>query len=296
MGKIKKRIVQTTIMKKLFFIPFIAFILFSCSKTDNNPATDTNAYKEILNETYGPDPAENFDIYLPAGRSTATTRVMIVIHGGSWTSGDKSDLNSYVPLMQAKDASWAIVNINYRLTSTTGNRHPAQINDIQRLMDTLEARKNNYKISSKYAMVGVSAGAHLSMLYAYGYDTPKKIKAVGDIVGPADFTDPSYQSNILFSTAATALLGYTYAQNPALYQEVSPALRATAASAPTTMFYGGLDPLVPNSQHDILTAKLNSLSVPNSYTFYPSEGHGWTGANLTDTINKLMQFLNQYVL
>lgn len=281
-------------MKKILFVMAVVTFLLSCSKSDNN-VTDPNAYKEMKNETYGPDASQNFDIYLPAGRSSTTTRVMIVVHGGAWTSGDKSEMDAYVPLIKAKDASWAIVNMNYRLVSGNSNRHPAQINDIQRLLDTLEARKLKYNISSTYALLGASAGAHLSMLYAYGYDASGKIKAIGDIVGPADFTDTTYLNNPLFATTATALLGYTYTQNPALYREVSPAWRATSTSAPTIMFYGGVDPLIPNSQHVILKAKLDSLGVVNSFTLYPTEGHGWTGANLTDTIDKLMEFLNQHV-
>lgn len=279
-------------MKRILLLLFLLpVIIASCSKSDDNAG---NAYKEIRNESYGPDPAETFDIYLPAGRNTTVTRVMIMIHGGAWTSGDKADMDAFVPLVKTKDASWAIVNMNYRLAGTGVNAHPTQINDIQRLIDTLEARKSRYQISSKLALLGVSAGAHLSMLYAYGYDTPKKVKAIGDVVGPADLTDPSYLNNPLFTPAATSLLGYTYAQNPAIYAEVSPALRATATSAPTAMFYGGTDILVPNTQHQILDAKLTALAVPHIYTVYPSQGHGWTGADLDDTINKMMQFLNQY--
>lgn len=281
-------------MKKIFVFLALVGIFSSCSKTDNPPG-NTLPYSEIRNETYGPDPAQTFDIYLPAGRSASTTRVMILIHGGAWTSGDKTDLDAYIPLIRNKDASWAIVNINYRLVIGSTNRHPAQINDIQRLIDTIAARQNRYQISSRLGMMGVSAGAHLSMLYAYGYDLPKKIKAVGSIVGPADFTDTAYLNNLLFANAAQQLLGFTYTQNPGLYTEVSPALRINTTSAPTAMFYGGLDPLVPNTQHQILKTKLMAAGVPYIYNVYPTEGHGWTGANLQDTIDKLVQFFNQYL-
>ena len=33
------------------------------------------------------------DIYLPANRSVTATKVIIMIHGGGWTGGDKADFN-----------------------------------------------------------------------------------------------------------------------------------------------------------------------------------------------------------
>ena len=44
-------------------------------------------------------------------------------------------------------------------------------------------------ISDKFVLLGASAGGHLSLLHAYKYTTPVKIKAVVDFFGPTDLVD-----------------------------------------------------------------------------------------------------------
>src|SRR5215218_9499094 len=90
--------------------------LFSCQKETSIANNNTNVEaKTTLNVAYGTDPLQNMDIYLPAGRSTATTKVMIMIHGGAWASGDKTELNPYVDTMKRRMPDYALFNINYRL-------------------------------------------------------------------------------------------------------------------------------------------------------------------------------------
>lgn len=73
---------------------FLICFLFSCSKDDagtGGGGTPSVAAKTMLNESYGTDPLQKMDIYLPANRSVTATKVIIMIHGGGWTGGDKSD-------------------------------------------------------------------------------------------------------------------------------------------------------------------------------------------------------------
>ncbi|MBK7289651.1 MAG: hypothetical protein IPI78_05040 [Chitinophagaceae bacterium] len=50
--------------------------------------------KNMLNVAYGTDAQQKMDIYLPANRTATNTKVLILIHGGGWTSGDKTDFSS----------------------------------------------------------------------------------------------------------------------------------------------------------------------------------------------------------
>ena len=43
----------------------------------------------IRNIAYGPDPAQRFDLYLPANASRAP--VVFYVHGGGWANGDKTN-------------------------------------------------------------------------------------------------------------------------------------------------------------------------------------------------------------
>ncbi len=77
---------KTSLLVSLSFLLFLA----SCTKNDSGTGgTDPIAAKTILNVSYGTDPLQKMDIYLPANRTVTATRAIILIHGGGWTQGDK---------------------------------------------------------------------------------------------------------------------------------------------------------------------------------------------------------------
>ena len=230
------------------------------------------------------------DIYLPAGRNSST-KAIILVHGGGWTSGSKADFNYFIPVLKSQFPEHAIVNINYRLATLESPGFPKQIEDIQTLVAHLKTA--DYSISSDYAFIGASAGAHLSMLYSYHYDDADDVKAVCSIVGPTDFTDPAYTENPLFQNGLTYLVGnYSFEQNPEVFIEVSPAAHVSAESPPTIMFYGGQDPLIPATQSQILRDKLDDFGVYNEWYLYAQGGHGdWDAATMLDFTGKLITFL-----
>ena len=92
-------------MKRCFPL-LILVLVISCQKEtgtgNTNPATVTQ--QTLLNVSYGADAKQNMDVYLPAGRSTANTKVMILIHGGAWATGDKADFTAYVDTLKKKVA------------------------------------------------------------------------------------------------------------------------------------------------------------------------------------------------
>ena len=61
------------------------------------------------------------------------------------------------------------------------------------------------------------------------------------------------------------------------------------------ILHGGTDIVVSPSQSILLNNKLTVAGVSRQYVFYPTEGHGWVGANLTDSFNKIQAFLAAYV-
>lgn len=75
----------------------------------------------VLDEAYGTDATQKMDVFLPEGRSTATTKVVVLIHGGSWSSGDKSDFTDYFDTLKKRVPGYAIFSINYRLATGTTN-------------------------------------------------------------------------------------------------------------------------------------------------------------------------------
>jgi len=280
-------------MKKYLLLPFLLlFITIGCG-SDDSPVTsplpaEPLAAETMLNVAYGSDPQQKMDVYLPEGRDE-NTKVIILIHGGSWQHGSKEDMGFMVPTIRQQFPEHAIVNINYRLATTTSPAYPKQINDIEAVINFID--NSDYQVSDDYALVGVSAGAHLSMLYSYKYDTEHDVKAVVDIVGPADFLDPNYLSHPLYAESGVILLG-TPSPTEEQILEVSPAAHITAAAPPTLSFYGGVDPLVPATQGPRLKNKLDSFGVYNEFNFYADGGHAnWDAQIMQEVFGKTILFL-----
>jgi acetyl esterase/lipase len=266
--------------------------LFGCKKDDsagNTPLPELNTF----NVSYGTDAQQKMDVYLPAGRTTTATKVIILIHGGGWSTGDKSDFNTYVDTLKIRLSGYAIININYRLASGTSNLFPTQENDVKAAIEFVYSKRNEYHISDKFVLLGASAGAHLSLLQGYKYSSPVKIKAIVDFFGPTDLVDMYNNPASIFAppSALAAVIGATPTSNLTLYQQSSPINFVTAQSPPTIILQGGVDPLVSPNQAIALNNKLQTIGVVHQYVFYPTESHGWVGANLVDSFNKIEAFL-----
>jgi acetyl esterase/lipase len=287
-------------MKIRFLIFTLAVFLFSCKK-ENTPGPTPGpvpvAEKTELNVAYGTDALQKMDVYLPANRTTSATKVIILIHGGGWSSGDKADFTAYVDTLKKRIPGYAIININYRLATGSANFFPTQENDVKAAIEFIYSKRNEYIISDKFVLLGTSAGGHLSLLQAYKYSTPVKIKAVVDFFGPADLVDMYNNPASIFAPpgALAAVVGATPTTNLTLYQQSSPINFVTAQSPPTIILQGGVDILVSPSQSATLNNKLQTFGVIHQYVFYPTENHGWTGANLTDSFDKIAAFLNANV-
>ena len=289
-------------MNRIVLFVVTTLLFFSCQKS--NPAEPSLIIEPALLQAstqldvaYGANARNKMDVYLPTGRTLATP-VMIMIHGGGWSSGDKTDLNVYVDTLKKRLPSYAIININYRFALNASTAFPMQENDVKAAIDFIFSKRTEYQISDKFVLMGVSAGAHLSLLQAYKYNTPVKIKAVVDFFGPTDMAAMYNDPASIFappSSIAQLFNGATPATNPTAYAQSSPITFANAQAVPTIILHGGVDPVVKVSQATALRDKLVSFNIVNQYVFYPTEGHGWSGALLTDSFNKIQSFLAQYV-
>ena len=282
------------VLKNPLYIALFAFLILSCSNedSDNNSGPEIIEAYEALDVSYGSDSNQVFDIYLPEGR-TENTKVLFLVHGGSWVGGDKEDMNGVRDYVLQNHPSLGIVNMNYTLAGANSPPIPMQTNDISAVVNYITSNKTSLIISDDIGFIGLSAGAHLSLLWSYANDTNNQVDMVCSIVGPANFTDPAYynSANPVFQSM------YILFGNPSIpfLESASPYHTATTTSPPTLLFYGGQDPLVPNSQGIDLDSQLTNLGVPHEFTFYEEEGHGWYGQNLTDTFNKISNYINQHL-
>jgi acetyl esterase/lipase len=277
--------------KFVFLILLFSFLVSCDYKNDSTSVVTPTALiaETKLNVSYGANNQQVFDLYLPANRTEAKTKTLILVHGGGWIEGDKANMNYIVDIIKQNLPEYAIANINYRLATAGNYAFPKQIDDVNAAF--LALKNGAYGISDNFGFIGVSAGAHLSMLYSYSNNQNNSIKMVASIVGPTNFTDPNYTNNPAWISKYFDLTGVNYVGNEIYYQQLSPLFRATTSAPQTILLYGTTDSLIPITQGQDLHTKLNQLGVYNEFNLYTG-GHGdWAPIDQLDAYTKLVNFI-----
>ena len=246
----------------------------------------------MLNVPYGLHVEQTMDIYLPPDRSCASTRSMIVIHGGGFNGGNKTDLDTYVTRLRERLLGYAVFNINYRLAVDDSTVFPAQENDVKAAVGHIVNNADTYSVSKDMALLGISSGGLLALLQGYKYFQPVKAKAVISFFAPIDLREMYYHPpNPLVKIVLLQVIGKTPEEDALIYADSSPINFVSKNSPPTLILQGGKDPLVAPDHTLLIIEKLSGAGVTNQYVLYPTEGHGWTGKNLEDSLNKIETFL-----
>ncbi len=135
--------------------------------TPASPAPLATAVPGILRDiSYrqvdGVDPHQlSLDIYVPAGASRS--RVVVFVHGGGWSGGDKADVARKDRLFT--NAGYVFVSINYRLLPQ--GQHPTNARDVAAAFAWVHDNIARYGGDpDRIYAIGHSAGAHLAGLVA----------------------------------------------------------------------------------------------------------------------------------
>lgn len=223
---------------------------------------------------------------------------VIVIHGGGWAGGHRR---------QHDDLTWRFAQrgyvsatISYRLAPRF--RFPAQVEDAKCAVRFLRAHADKYGIDpNRIGAVGFSAGAHLSMMLGTmddgdglegdgGWsDQPSKVNAVVSFFGPTDL--PAIDVNGI-SPILRNFLGAGRLEEPILYQRASPITYVTPGDAPTLIYQGTRDPLVPHQQAYLMVDALTNAGVDGRVELLLGAGHGWGGKLLEHTLEGTFAFFD----
>ena len=219
-----------------------------------------------------------------------------MLHGGFWAGGDKDELTIYAKHFQQK--GFAVANLNYRLTNTPDNNiHPAQVNDIRKAIDFISLNSPDWNISSsKFALIGSSAGGHLALLYTYAYNDNNSVKAVASIAGPTNLTDTRNISNTQLQVVSL-LIGSRLDQNPSAYAAASPITHVNASSKPTFLVHGKADAVVSHQQAEDLKAKLDQFNINNELLLFDNLGHEniINTQNINTVLTQIQEWLEQNI-
>jgi len=200
---------------------------------------------------------------------------VVVIHGGSWSGGDRRqlpELNSYLA-----QNGYNVAAISYRLAPHFQN--PAPVEDVQKALRFLISNSTSLGIdTTRFALLGRSAGAQVALLAAYTLRHPS-IKGVISFYGPADMVwGYSLPANPLVMDSRKVMsdyLGGSFEEVPRNYYNSSPAEFVTSSSPPTLMIHGKNDPLVAYEHNIRLIEKLKAAGVPHFLLTLPWATHGF---------------------
>lgn len=287
------------IKTQLILITSVTVALFGCKPeqiTPPNPLPGPLRDTTIQNISYGSNPSQVFDLGLPAGRTTATSLV-VVVHGGGWATGDKSELTWL--LNGLKQRGFAVANINYRLTLNTPDNYKMQLDDVDSAVQfTLRQATMQTFNGQKLYIVGHSAGGHLSLCYAYSRNANGKVKAAGSLSGPTDLFAMAYYNFNIYNPILQPFLGVPlFPSSPSAtqrYKDCSPQYQATGTATPTIFFHGDLDPVVNIDQSTGMFAKLGTLGADKKMITYAFTFHDWwtDGTKTADTMDELKNWFN----
>ncbi len=226
------------------------------------------------------DTALKLDLYLSKRTSAALSPVVVNVHGGSWSGGDKtaSETASDIPELLAR--GYVVAAVNYR--HAPKSKFPAQLQDVKCAVRFLRAHAAQYRLDpQRIGAWGCSAGGHLvSMLGVTdpqaGYDDigeyraySSRIQAAVPMAAPGDLTlyDITTRADML-----ARVFGVTTNINPVLIK-ASPITYVSRDDPPFLLFAGDKDPVISIKQSETLLQHLNNVGVPAQLVVVQNAAH-----------------------
>jgi len=260
--------------------------------------------------------AQKLDLYLPTSGS-APFPVVVMVHGGGFMMGDKSDGAGLSGVDQLLEAGYAVASINYRLSGEA--IYPAQINDAKAAVRFLRANAGEYQLNpDKIGAWGASAGGNLVSLLGTtcgvaelegaelgNADQSSCVQAVVDWFGPIDFLKMDEQfagtscpvNHNDASSPESKLVGAPIQDVPDLVKTTNPMNYITPDDAPFFIENGTADCNIPPVQNKDLADALSAVIGADKVTYVPLEGAGHGGAQFgtDENLQLVIAFLDKYL-
>lgn len=246
------------------------------------------------------------DAFYPVQRSRKKRTALIIIHGGGWRSGNRTQ---HYPLAQRlANLGYVCFTPEYRLS--TEALYPAAIIDLKSALRWVYQHAKQFNIdTSKIVVAGFSAGGELAAFLgttvgnrAFEDNTcngggPVPIRAVVNIDGTLSFVHPESGEgdDSKKTSAATYWFGYSKKENSALWEQASPLTQAGAHTSPTLfinssvnrMHAGRDDYINILNRYNIYTEVKTFKEAPHSFCLF----HPW----FEPTVQYIDEFLKKVV-
>jgi acetyl esterase/lipase len=230
------------------------------------------------------------DVYLPTQNTANNGASLIVVHGGSWSAGERNDFPQWNQMFAAQ--GFTVFDIDYRLAQPN---YLTATGDVKCAVKWVKENAVKFKISpDRIALLGRSAGGHLALLAAYSAgdarlpascstkETSENVRAVVSIYGVTDllwaYDNPANQRVIDGPQTLANFLGSSPRESGEMrerYILASPVSHVSANTPPTLLIHGGQDQLVRPENMNLLAGKLREAGAPHKTLFIPYAQHGF---------------------
>lgn len=205
-----------------------------------------NRYTQKLETLY-------LDLYTPHGDTEVKRPAVVVVHGGGWVSGSRTNSRFKTLCQDFAMRGYVAVSIDYRMAPNTQQRKLPESawdsqEDTKAAVRYLRLHAKTYGVDShRIAAIGSSAGAYAVVMAAY-------------YAAEGNSGNPGHSSKI---QAVTDLWGGTYD-----LKEIE------AGEAPLLIAHGTLDPVVPYQNALDLEARCKAVKIPVELHPLTGLGHG----------------------
>ena len=239
----------------------------------------------LENTAYGSHERHVLDLFLPQTPVTDSGFILF-IHGGGWTSCDKTAHTADCRYWSEKGYICATMNYRYvdhQLTVFD------ELNDITEAMKKIKSLCSERGFEqSRVLLSGGSAGAHLSLMYAYteAERAPLSPAAVFCHCPPThchrddfllgirgEFEDWKYGVLSRCCGAAVSKETLLHADVQEKLLRMSPVAYITERVVPTGICHGARDELVPYEHTLLFLEALERNGIPHDLLTYPNSGH-----------------------
>jgi acetyl esterase/lipase len=215
------------------------------------------------------------DLYRPREIGYRPPPCVVMIHGGGWDSGDRTELASFNHWLASR--GYFVAAISYRLAPQ--HRWPAQREDVLAAVAYLKANAGTLGMdANRLILVGRSAGGQIAQVLAYTANDPAICGLVA-LYAPSDlefgYAHAEEDDAIRSPTLMRRFLGGPPDAAKENYASASALSFVTAAAPPTLLLHGQLDALVWHRHSERLATRLAESGVQHLLVSLPWASHAF---------------------
>jgi acetyl esterase/lipase len=209
--------------------------------------------------------------------------LVVIVHGGGWRAGNKSERLSPV-VRRIAAAGYAVASVDYRLTTGDANRFPAALEDVWCAVAFLRRQSRALGINAdRIVIAGESAGSQLAAMTALAPDIAGRacpdpglsgsLTGVIGMYGIYDFLSLDDQPRAL--DAVTLNLGGLPTADTALARRASPIHHVSARTPPVLLVHGTADRSVALDQSMRMRNAVRASGIEADLVEVPGFDHGF---------------------